>query len=348
MTLRVHSIGTGGRPGPSTSGRIAGWRRRLAVAGLALTAALSAVVFAPAAGAAAHASTSRVSTAEHVISYQGNGGIGAAPPVQRVVDGEDVTVTANTFTRERYVFTGWNTRSDLTGIDYEAGTVFTPTADVTLYAGWTHPIDVEVYTSANSQVFRTTDPERLGVYVGSAEDPWYPDVSDGWESPGTVEIRYRGTLIKSLEADPFGFTEMTIPTNLSLGRGQFTATFIPAAVGAKSVTSDPVGFTIARASTVTEVSLRQQTLSAADQKKFKVRSGMSVSVRVAGVGTRTAARGSVALTIGSKVTTLKLVNGTAKTALVPTAAGARTVVATYQPSLDWWVRSTGRSSITVR
>ncbi|MEJ7651259.1 MAG: InlB B-repeat-containing protein [Nakamurella sp.] len=319
--------------------------------GLVLATGLSGVGFVPAAGAAppGQVSVARSAADHHAVSYQGNKGDGTAPEVQIVPIGESVQLAENTFARDDYDFEEWNTRSDGTGTAYQPAATVTPTANLTLYARWTPHTEVQIYTSATSQVFRTTDPARIGVAVFTNADWWEPiPVDEDPPSPGTIQIRNHGVLMRTLPADPYGFTELAIPTNLPLGRTEFTATYIPNDPSRKTITSDPVRFTIARASTVTRVTLRQRTLSAADQKKFKVRSGMTVSVQVAGVGTRTVAPGSVALTIGGKVTMLKLVNGAAKSALLPTAAGVKSVVATYRPSLDWWVRSTGRAAVTVR
>ena len=80
--------------------RIERVRRGLAVTGLALVTALSGMVLAPSAGAAGlSASPARVAADLHLVSYQGNGGVGEAPQAHRVVDGESVAVAGNGFGR---------------------------------------------------------------------------------------------------------------------------------------------------------------------------------------------------------------------------------------------------------
>ncbi|MEJ7651258.1 MAG: InlB B-repeat-containing protein [Nakamurella sp.] len=332
-------------------------RRGLAVAGLAVVTAFPAAAVAPSVFASPSSSSAtplssvtapRPATAQYLISYRGNHGAGRAPADQRVVVGGSVRLSDNSFAREGYEFVAWNSRADGTGTGYLPGVTLTPQANVRLYAQWAPRTEVYLVTSAASQVFRAIDPALIGVQVNIYRDAADLDQDGEPTSPGTLEIRNHGVLIRTIPADPYDLTVVEIPSNLPLGRAEFTATFIPKGPIRKTITSDPVKFTVARASTVTKVTQRQQSLSAADQKKYRVRSAVSVSVQVAGRGTRTIAPGSVALTIDGKVTTLKLVNGRAKTALVPTAAGAMKIAATYRPSVDWWVRSTGWASISVR
>ncbi|WP_353648837.1 InlB B-repeat-containing protein [Nakamurella sp. A5-74] len=325
-------------------------RRGLAVAGLAVLTALPAAAAAPSVFAAPSSATpaSRSAAELYLISYEGNHGAGPAPADQWVEVGAAARISENSFAREGYAFVEWNTRGDGTGTSYLPGATVTPTANVTMYAQWAPRTEVYLVTSATSQVFRAVDPALIGVQVNIYRDAADLDQDGGPTSPGTLEIRDHDVLIRRIAADPYDLTVLPIPSNLPLGRAEFTATFIPKGPARTTITSDPVKFTVARASTVTKVTLRQQSLSAADQKKYQVRSAVSVSVQVVGRGTRTVAPGAVALTVDGKVTTLELVNGRAKTALVPTPAGAMRIAATYRPSVDWWVRSTGWASITVR
>ena len=75
-----------------------------------------------------------------VITYDANDGTGTMD-AQTVKKGTEVTLSANTFTREGYTFTGWNTvaapTTDNPGTAYAAGTKVTLTENITLYAQWT-------------------------------------------------------------------------------------------------------------------------------------------------------------------------------------------------------------------
>ena len=69
------------------------------------------------------------------ISYNANGGSGA-PPAQTKDGGIDSTLSSAAPTRAGYVFKGWNTAADGSGVSYAAGSTFTDNADTTLYAQW--------------------------------------------------------------------------------------------------------------------------------------------------------------------------------------------------------------------
>ncbi|MCB2032865.1 MAG: InlB B-repeat-containing protein [Ottowia sp.] len=74
----------------------------------------------------------------HTLSYNGNGSDGGSAPADgSAVNGEAVTLPANTFTRTLYSFSGWNTTANGSGTLYAAGASFTmPAVDTTLYAQW--------------------------------------------------------------------------------------------------------------------------------------------------------------------------------------------------------------------
>ena len=72
------------------------------------------------------------------ITFDANGGSGTM--TQQTITGSG-TLTANAFTRENYLFTGWNTKADGSGTSYADATTFTATdsnkGPITLYAQWT-------------------------------------------------------------------------------------------------------------------------------------------------------------------------------------------------------------------
>ena len=75
------------------------------------------------------------------LTYDGNGGEGNAPGAQTVDKGSNVTIAANTFSRDGYTFTGWNTQADGTGTAYTAGETISLSEDTTLYAQWAKIVD---------------------------------------------------------------------------------------------------------------------------------------------------------------------------------------------------------------
>ena len=75
---------------------------------------------------------------KHTVTFDANGGEGSMEP-QVFIQGRDTKLTANTFTRENYKFTGWNTAEDGSGAYYaDEGAIINLTEDLTLYAQWRH------------------------------------------------------------------------------------------------------------------------------------------------------------------------------------------------------------------
>ena len=73
---------------------------------------------------------------KHTVTFDANGGEGSMEP-QVFIQGRDTKLTADTFTRENYKFTGWNTAEDGSGAYYaDEGAIINLTEDLTLYAQW--------------------------------------------------------------------------------------------------------------------------------------------------------------------------------------------------------------------
>ena len=71
----------------------------------------------------------------NTVSFDANGGTGSMSSMT-FGKGETKTLTANTFTRTGYTFTGWNTKADGIGTSYSDKQSITPTENLTLYAQW--------------------------------------------------------------------------------------------------------------------------------------------------------------------------------------------------------------------
>jgi len=92
-----------------------------------------------AAGSGAEASLLVLSLSDGYITvtYDINGGVGGIPPAQAVQLGDGITLAnGNGLTKSSFVFAGWNTDASGTGTNYNAGSLFTPEGDITLYAKW--------------------------------------------------------------------------------------------------------------------------------------------------------------------------------------------------------------------
>ena len=73
---------------------------------------------------------------KHAVTFDANGGAGTMEP-QTIINGRDNQLAPNAFTRENYLFTGWNTAADGSGATYADGaSIMNLDDDITLYAQW--------------------------------------------------------------------------------------------------------------------------------------------------------------------------------------------------------------------
>ena len=82
----------------------------------------------------------------YTVTYDANGGSGTAPSDANTYEADDpVTVLGkNTLSKSGYIFTGWNTRANGTGIPYLPGeTMCTGSSNATLYAQWDTELDLK-------------------------------------------------------------------------------------------------------------------------------------------------------------------------------------------------------------
>jgi uncharacterized protein (TIGR02145 family)/uncharacterized repeat protein (TIGR02543 family) len=91
----------------------------------------------------------------HYILFNANGGSGSMS-AQFFPQGVAQTINANTFVRNGYMFTGWNTAADGSGTSYAVNAVITLTSNITLYAQWTTRVRVPLSTPCDD-TFRTRD-----------------------------------------------------------------------------------------------------------------------------------------------------------------------------------------------
>jgi len=72
----------------------------------------------------------------YTITFDANGGSGTVP-TQTILPGSNVTLpSGDVLSRTGYTFGGWNTNNSGTGTNYNVGSFYTPTGNVTLYARW--------------------------------------------------------------------------------------------------------------------------------------------------------------------------------------------------------------------
>ena len=93
------------------------------------------------------------------MTFNANGGTGNTSPQTTNIA---TALTANTFTRTGYTFTGWNTAADGSGTSYADQATYPFTADTTLYAQWTALPNHTVTFNANGGT-GSTSPQTTNV-----------------------------------------------------------------------------------------------------------------------------------------------------------------------------------------
>ena len=98
-------------------------------------------------------------TTVFTVTFNVNNGTGspsASSAIQTVASSTVTLATAGTLTRSGFRFTGWNTLANGTGTSYAAGSSFTPTNDITLYAQWTSVINYDGNTATSTRAIEST------------------------------------------------------------------------------------------------------------------------------------------------------------------------------------------------
>jgi len=120
----------------------------------------------------------------YTLSYDANGGTGTlTDPNSPYAANATVTVLANSFTRDGYTFSNWNTADNGSGAEYGPNDTFTISANTTLYAQWTS--NAAATTTAiddsgitNTDVYTSTTAGSLSASVTLT--------SGGSDVPGSV------------------------------------------------------------------------------------------------------------------------------------------------------------------
>lgn len=91
--------------------------------------------------------------ATYTVSFNANGGSGA-PNSQTKTYGTNLTLSSTKPTRTGYTFKCWNTKSDGSGTNYNAGASYASNSAATLYAIWTeHALTVNYYSNYATSAF---------------------------------------------------------------------------------------------------------------------------------------------------------------------------------------------------
>ena len=99
------------------------------------------------------------------VTYNGNGNTGGTVPgPDSVFSGSTYTVCdAGNLTRTDYIFTGWNSKSDGSGIPYDFNQTITVSANLTLFAQWSYAPYVVNYVGNGNTGGAAPGPDRPPV-----------------------------------------------------------------------------------------------------------------------------------------------------------------------------------------
>lgn len=122
----------------------------------------------------------------YTITFNANGGVGEMA-AQSFEVGVDTALNANTFTRENYKFTGWNTAADGSGATYaDEGAIFELTGDMTLYAQWQFWNGWSTDVSGK-QYYKDGELQKNGWTVIDGET-YYLDTETGYAATGITTL----------------------------------------------------------------------------------------------------------------------------------------------------------------
>ena len=131
----------------------------------------------------------------YTITFDGNGGTGEMK-AQTFEVGIDTALNANTFTRENYKFTDWNTAADGSGATYaDEGAILELTGDMTLYAQW--QIWNGWFTDVNGkQYYKDGELQKTG-WTEIDGETYYLDTETGYAATGITTLIPNGATEKA-------------------------------------------------------------------------------------------------------------------------------------------------------
>lgn len=85
---------------------------------------------------------------------------------QRVTGGVSTLLSAGTFSRTGYIFSGWTTNADGTGTNYADSSYLTTSVDITLYAKWITGVNKTITFNGNSSTSGSMTAQAAGKATG--------------------------------------------------------------------------------------------------------------------------------------------------------------------------------------
>ena len=117
----------------------------------------------------------------YTVTFDANGGNGQMD-VQKFSSGIDASLTKNTFTRDNYKFTGWNTAADGSGVSYddEAAVGKELSSNITLYAQWKF-MNGWLADENGSRFYKDGEPQKTG-WTTIEKGIYYLDPTTGYSA----------------------------------------------------------------------------------------------------------------------------------------------------------------------
>lgn len=183
--------------------------------------------------------TNTMTKTAYTITYNANGGTGSMSTDIKI-DGANRTLTTNSFTRNGYVFTGWNTQANGDGTSYANGANYSGNVNVTLYAQWVNITidDIPNYPYTGSEIKPDPVVKYGGTILNKETDYTVSYKNNINAGTATIIVTGTGIFIGTVEKT-FKITKVTssvtvsITGSISIGK-TLTATATTVSDGSKS------------------------------------------------------------------------------------------------------------------
>jgi uncharacterized repeat protein (TIGR02543 family) len=136
----------------------------------------------------------------YTVTFDINGGVGTVPDAQEVEEGSSITLPSGSgLTNTDYIFGGWNTNAAGTGDNYSAGSSYTPTGNVILYARWvlsadgseTNPFPLTINIWSHGSITSYSSSSIYYSFNVSSGTTYYVWWNDSFSGDGTKTLDVR-------------------------------------------------------------------------------------------------------------------------------------------------------------
>ena len=123
------------------------------------------------------------------VIFNSNGGVGTIDN-QIIPANTPTALSENTFTREGYIFKGWNTKSDGTGTTYRDKEIVTNIGNVVLFAQWKQDLFPTVFEQTGECIFNGAGANITGDNCSNYNDKKYIDTGIALYSSENINKDY--------------------------------------------------------------------------------------------------------------------------------------------------------------